>query len=61
MIPQSNHTYETQQSDKVESFFCRTDVFTNSFFPYVIDEWNKFKLEISNVESYLKVGNLSLI
>ena len=36
------------------------DVFKNSFFPYVIDEWNKLKPEIRNVGSYLKFRKLIL-
>ena len=34
------------------------DVFRTSFFPYVIDEWNKLKPEIRKVESYLKFRKL---
>ena len=56
--PQSNHIYNIRQSDKLESFYCRTDVFKNSFFPYVIDEWNKLEPEIRNVGSYLKFRKL---
>ena len=54
LISQSNHNYNTRQYDNIESFYCRTDVFKNSFFPYVIDEWNKLKIEIRNVESFPK-------
>ena len=46
LISQFNRIYNTGQSDKLESFYCRTDVFKNSFFPYVIDEWNKLKPEM---------------
>ena len=40
------------------SFYCRTDVFKNSFFPYVIVEWIKLKPELKNVEPYLKFRKL---
>ena len=60
LIPQYNHDYNTRQFNKVESFYCRTDVFKNSFFPYVIDEWNKLKPHIRNVESFLNFRNLIL-
>ena len=50
----------TRESDNFESFYCRTDVFKNSFFPYVIGEWNKLKPEIRNVQSYLKFRKLIL-
>ena len=60
MIPQSNRIYNNRQSDKLESFYYRTDTFKNSFFPYVIDEWNKLKPEIRNVRSVLKFRKLIL-
>ena len=60
LISQSNHNYKTHQYDNIESFYCRTDVFKNSFFPYVIDEWNKLKIEIRNVESFPKFRKLLL-
>ena len=49
-IPRSYHIYNIRRSDKVESFYCRTDVFKNYFFPYVIDKWNKLKPEIRIVD-----------
>ena len=60
LIPQFNHIHNTQKSDKLESFYYRKDVFKNSFFHYVIDEWNKLKPEIRNVGSYLKFRKLIL-
>ena len=60
MIPQTNHNYNTRQYDNVESFYCRTDVFKNSFFSSVIDEWNRLKTEIRNVESFSKFKKLLL-
>ena len=59
-IPKSNHSYNTRQLDKVESFYCRTDVFKSSFFPSVIDEWNKLKPEIRTIDLFLKFGKLIL-
>ena len=60
LIPQSNRIYNIRQSGKLESFCCRTDVFKKIFFSYVSDEWNKLKLEIRNVGSYLKFRKLIL-
>ena len=60
MIPQTNHNYNTRQYDNAETFYCRTDVFKNSFFPSVIDEWNSLKTEIRNVESFSKFRKLLL-
>ena len=53
-------SYITQQTDKIESSYCRTDVFKNSFFSFVTDEWNKLKPEIRNVDSFLKFRKLIL-
>ena len=58
LIPKSNHSYNTRQLDKVESFYCRTDIFKNSFFPSVIDEWNKLKPDIRIVDSFSKFKKL---
>ena len=60
LISQPNHNYNTRQYDNIESFYCRTDAFKNSFFPYVIDEWNKLKIEIRNIESFPKFRKLLL-
>ena len=60
LVPQSNRIYNTQQSDKLERFSCRTNVFKNSLVAYVIDELNKLKTEITNVGSYLKFRKLIL-
>ena len=60
LISQSNHNYNTLQYDDIESFYCRTDVFKNYFFPYVTDELNKLKIEIRNVEFFPKFRKLLL-
>ena len=60
LIPQSNHNYNTRQIGKFETFYCRTEIFKNSFFPSVIDEWNKLKPEIRTVNSFLKFRKLIL-
>ena len=41
LIPNYHQTYNTQNLDFVETYFCRTDAFKYSFFPYSISEWNK--------------------
>ena len=60
MIPKSNHSFNTQQLHKVASFYCRTDIFKNSFFPSIIDEWNKLKPEIRTIDSFLKLRKFIL-
>ena len=39
LIPNDHQTYNTQNLDFVETYFCRTDAFKYSFFPYSISEW----------------------
>ena len=39
MIPQSNHRYNTQSSEDVTTFYCRTDVFKYSYSPYNIKNY----------------------
>ena len=57
MIPQSNHRYKTQSSEDVTTFYCRTDVFKYSYFPYTILEWNKLDMQIRRSESFLSFKN----
>ena len=44
MIPQSNHRYNTRSTEDVTTFYCRTDVFKYSYFPYATPEWNKLDM-----------------
>ena len=60
LIPKSNQSYNTRQFDKVERFYCRTDIFKKLFFPSIIDEWNKFKPEIRTIDSFLNFRKLIL-
>ena len=46
MIPTGQHFYNTQSLDQTETYYCRTDTFKNSFFPYTIVEWNKLDFDI---------------
>ena len=32
---------------------CRTEIFKNSFLPYMINEWNKLDPEIRRIDSYV--------
>ena len=36
----------------IPHYYCRTDTFKNSFFPNVINEWNKLDEEIKGIESF---------
>ena len=58
----------TRNLYSVETYFCRTDAFKYSFFPYSISEWNKLGQDLRNAKSYstfkkllLKIGRPSPI
>ena len=38
-IPSTQIHYNTRNADQVETYYCRTDFFKNSFFPYTIIDW----------------------
>ena len=50
LTPNDHRTYNTQNLDFVGTYFCRTDAFKYSFFPYSISEWNKLDLELRNAK-----------
>ena len=60
LIPTGQHFYNTQSLDKIETDYCRTDTFKNSFFPYTIVEWNKLDLDIPESKSYAIFQNALL-
>ena len=49
IIPKFRGHHNTRNNHFISNFFCHTDYFSNSFFPYTINEWNK--LDISIIES----------
>ena len=51
MIPIKNNTYDTRSAHSVGTYFCRTNAFKYSFFPYTIREW---KLQLHNEKSFKK-------
>ena len=60
MIPTGQHSDNTQSLDQIETYYCRTDTFKNSFFPYTIVEWNKLDLDIQKPKSYAIFRNALL-
>ena len=52
--------HNTRNADKVETYYCRTDIFKNSFFPYTIIEWNKLDIDIRKSKSYATFRNTLL-
>ena len=41
LIPAKSSSYNKCNSDYTETYYCRTDIFKYSFFPYTIVEWNR--------------------
>ena len=60
MIPTGQHSDNTQSLDQIETYYCRTDTFKNSFFPYTVVEWNKLDLDIQKPKSYAIFRNALL-
>ena len=53
LIPKSNHNYNTRNIGHLDPYYCRTDVFKYSFFPYTVIEWNKPDADLKNAKSYM--------
>ena len=53
IIPNGSHFYNTRAIEAVETFYCRTNLFKYSFFPYTIVEWNKLDYALRSEKSYL--------
>ena len=51
-IPSSQTHYNTRNTDQFETYYCRTDIFKNSFFPYTATEWNKLDVDVRKSKSY---------
>ena len=60
LIPKGSCTYNTCNQDKIETHYCRTDLFKYSLFPYMIVKWNKFDVTVRNAKSLLIFKNLLL-
>ena len=57
LISKSNHNYNTRNFDHIDPYYCRTDIFKYSFFPYTIVEWNKLDANFKNAKSYMCFRN----
>ena len=63
LILTNNHSYTLRKPLNIPHYYCRTDTFKNSFFPNVINEWNKLDEKIKGAPTFslfkaplLKVG-----
>ena len=59
LISSGVHSYNTQNSEDVVTYHCRTDNFEYSFFPWTILEWNKLQLTLH--KSSYKIFRNSLL
>ena len=60
LISKGSCTYNTRNQDKIETYYCITDLFKYSFFPYTIVERNKLDVTVRNAKSFLIFKNLLL-
>ena len=58
--PSSQIHYNTRNADQVQTYYCRTDIFKNIFFPFTIIEWNKLDIDIWKSKSYATFRNTLL-
>ena len=57
LIPDGISAYNTRNQDKIETYYCRTDLSKYSFFLYTIVEWNRLDNTIRNSKSFLIFRN----
>ena len=54
IVPLPNHNLNTRNQHLIPQIICRTISFSNSFFPYSINEWNKLDQQTKLLDSYSK-------
>ena len=52
LIPTNNYSYILRKPLNIPHYYCRTDTFKNSFFPNVINEWNKLDEKVRGATSF---------
>ena len=57
MILARSCSYNTCRSDHIERYYCKTDIFKYSFYPYTIVEWNRLEHTLRNSKSYIIFKN----
>ena len=60
LVPKRSCTYNTWNQEKIETYYCRTDLFKYSFFLDTVVEWNKLDVTVRNAKSFLIFKNLLL-
>ena len=51
LIPSDRRNCNTRNIDFVETYFCRTDAFKYSFFPYSISEWKELDPDLCAMDT----------
>ena len=57
LLPTESHTYNTRNTEIVETYYSRTDLFKYSFFFYVTVEWNKLDINLLKAKYFLIFRN----
>ena len=57
LIPPALSFQNTRNQSLIRQIFCRTDSFSNSFFPYSIKEWNKLDNQVKQSNSFFQFKN----
>ena len=52
LIPTNDPSYTLRKPLNIPYYYCRTDIFKNSFFPNVTNEWNKLDEKIKGATSF---------
>ena len=60
LIPRPRHFKNIRNQQKIPQYFCRTNSFSNSFFPYSINEWNKLESTITQLNVFPSFRNALL-
>ena len=58
LMPSEFHLYNTWNTRNITTYPCRTDAFKYYFFPWTINEWNKFNFNIGTSSSNIFGANL---
>ena len=47
-----NHQYNARSVENITTYYCRIDVFKNSYFPHTILEWKNLDMQIKRSEYF---------
>ena len=61
LIPRPSNPFGTRNQFQIPYFFCRTEAFSNSFFPTCIKEWRNLHNDLKQCHSFERFKNLLLV